>query len=308
MSTTVSVVIPAYNAAAWIAETLDSVLAQQCADLEVIVVDDGSTDETAAVVACYPQVRYLCKPNGGQASARNAGIRAACGEYIAFVDADDLWLPEKLRLQLALLRQSGRHWVYCDGYGFDDRTGRVRFRFDKRSRLYEGDVLERIFVSNFIESPTPVVRRTVFDEVGYFDESALLRKREDWDMWIRIAARYPVALVRLPLVRYRVHTTSGTGGEDQAFTFASQLAVIDRAAARDPQRLAHLRHQSIKELCYRVGRRLTAQGELATARKLFVLAARLVPGDARSYLYWLGCLAGGPALRTAIQVRRWLQQ
>src|SRR5919201_1733113 len=101
---TVSVVIAVYNGARWIAETLDSVLAQSFPRFEVIVVDDGSTDATPAVAASYgDRVRYLRQDNGGQPSARNAGIRAARGSYIAFVDADDLWVPTKLQMQVDFL-------------------------------------------------------------------------------------------------------------------------------------------------------------------------------------------------------------
>jgi len=305
--TTVSVVIPAYNAQAWISETLESVLTQDFDDFEVIVVDDGSTDDTAAVVANFGRVQYIHKPNGGAASARNVGIRAARGEYVAFVDADDLWLPDKLRLQVDLLKRTGLMWVYSDAYAFDGRTGRTLYTFSKLSRLYTDDVLRPLFLNDFIPSPTPVVGRSVFEQVGYFDESEILRKREDWDMWLRIAARYPVGLVNRPLARYQVHSASSTGGEHPLVALESQLAVIERAVAREPERLAHLKNQAIAQVCIGTGRTLARDGNLAEARMLFARAIRLVPGAAEAYLYWLSCLTGKPLLNVAIRLRHWLR-
>ncbi len=303
----VSVVIPAYNAARWISETLDSVLAQDYPDSEVIVVDDGSTDGTSAVVAGYPSVRCIRKPNGGQASARNVGIRNASGQYVAFVDADDLWLPAKLRLQMALLDRTGLAWAYSDAFSLDDATGRVLYTFGNLRRMYGGDVLKPLLFGDFIPSPTPVIRRSVFEAAGFFDESEIMRNREDWEMWLRIAARYPVGLVDQPLAYYRSHPTSSTTLEPSAIAFKSQCDVIDRAVAREPERLGPLRNQAIANVNIRIGCTLARNGDLAMARNLFERAIRLAPGTPKAYAYWLGCLIGGGPLRLAMRVRRQLQ-
>lgn len=293
MPPTVSVVIPAYNAARWIEETLQSVFAQDYPDYEVIVVDDGSTDNTAEVVARFPQVRCIRKPNGGQASARNVGIRAAQGHYIAFLDADDIWLPDKLRVQMERLQKTGLAWVYSDVFAFDGQTGKPLFASSKWYRLYEGDIAAHLLLLCFISSPL-IVERSVFDEVGFFNESRLLRNREDWEMWLRIAARYPVGLIRRPLAGYRVHPTSSTGSEDLGRIFASELAVIEMTCAREPH-LAPLRPQALANRCISLANRLVGLGRISTACSFYRRALRLWPHPRPAFL-WLACVVGRPLL------------
>jgi|SRR5579859_5860201 len=303
--TTVSVVIPAYNAAKWIASTLDSVLAQDFQDFEVIVVNDGSTDLTASILANYTRINCLHKTNGGLGSARNAGIRAAQGEYIAFVDADDLWLPSKLTLQVQLLEQTQLAWAYCDGYIFDSDTGTVSSVFGRTRRFHSGDILCQLFIENFIPSPTPLIRRNVFDEVGLFDQTEVVHMREDWDLWLRIAARYPVALVNRPLVCYRRHAGSNTAREHPLAVLRSQVAVIENAAAREPRRLGPLKDRALARHYFDTARTLASQGNWATARGMFAQAIRLQPLQVAPYVYALGYRIGGQPLRLAARLRRW---
>lgn len=304
----VSVVIPAYNAAPWIAETLQSVLAQTLHDFEIIVVDDGSTDETAAVVAKFERVRYLHKPNRGQASARNMGVHAALGEYIAFVDSDDLWSPEKLRLQMDLLRQTGLAWIYCDACAIDDVTRGVLFTFSKVRHQFDGDVLEELFLEDFIPMPTPIVKRQVFEQIGYFDESEALRYVEDWDMWLRISARFPIGLVRRPLAQYRVHAASGIQSIQPQTLYKAHMQVIELAASRDPARLAPLKNRAIVMMSIRIGQMLVRRNDLTRARELFAQAIRLAPGKIDAYAYWLGTIAGRRVTNSYIQMLHWLRR
>jgi glycosyltransferase involved in cell wall biosynthesis len=297
----VSVVIPAYNAAAYLGETLRSVQAQTYRNIEILVVDDGSTDDTAAIAARFG-VRCLTQPNQGQAAARNAGIRAANGRYIALLDADDLWEPEKLQLQVALLEQTGLAWAYCDGYDFDSDTGQTSYQFSQVYTLHTGHILRPLLLIDFIVAATPLIRRDVFDAVGGFDESPLLRRREDWDMWLRIAAHYPIGLVARPLVRYRVRAQGNEAQRPRSRYFVSNLTVIERAVARNPERLADLRNQAIAMLCIRTGNSLVTQGSLRAARALYRQALRLEPRAWKAYVYWMLCLTGNPTLRRI----RWL--
>lgn len=196
---TVSVVIPAYNAAWCVAKAIDSVLAQDYCDFELIVVDDGSTDDTAAVLAAYGDaIRVIRKPNGGLSSARNAGIAAARGEFIAFLDADDWWLPGKLRLQMSSMRQNAN-------IGFSSTTARV---VDPDGNLvniwacahWDGPFLTHLFGSNADvagSGSAVIARRSLFDQVGGFDET--LRSLEDIDMWMRLAAVSEYACMEEPL-------------------------------------------------------------------------------------------------------------
>ncbi|MGQ9861548.1 MAG: glycosyltransferase family 2 protein [Thiobacillaceae bacterium] len=195
----VSVVIPAYNAAWCVGRAIDSVLAQDYRDFELIVVDDGSTDDTAKVLAAYGDaIHVIGKPNGGLSSARNAGIAAARGEFIAFLDADDWWLPGKLRLQISSMRQNAN-------IGFSSTTARV---VDPDGNLvniwacahWDGSFLAHLFGSNADvagSGSAVIVRRSLFDQVGGFDET--LKSLEDIDMWMRLAAVSEYACLEEPL-------------------------------------------------------------------------------------------------------------
>jgi glycosyltransferase involved in cell wall biosynthesis len=301
----VSVVIPAYNASKWIAETLESVLRQDFRDFEVIVVDDGSTDDTARVVTGFGErVCFIRKNNGGTGSARNVGIRAARGEYIAFVDADDLWTKEKLRLQVDLLKRMGLAWVYCDAFVFDDASGERMYRFRNLARQYDGDILERLFLGNFIPSPTVVIRKSVFENVGFFSQIHISPTAEDWSMWLHIAAHYPVGLVSVPLADYRVHPASKTTSHNPGSLLKAQLRAINEGTKWEPKRLGPLKNRAMANCYLGAGRSWASMGRLRIARNMFRIAIRLSPRLAEGYISWVGCLIGGWPLRLAVRMRR----
>ncbi len=189
-----SVIIPAFNAAATLEASIRSALHQTRADLEVIVIDDGSTDATAETAKQIddPRVRVLSQPNLGPAAGRNAGVRAARGEYVAFLDSDDLWLPRYLELVTRALEASGdAAFAYTDAYAFDPVSGRVRRRTAmQRMRPpvpppadAAGFLLE-LLRRNFVYV-SATVRRAVLDEVGGFDEGS---GAEDYGLWLKIVA------------------------------------------------------------------------------------------------------------------------
>ncbi|HEV8435798.1 MAG TPA: glycosyltransferase [Thermoanaerobaculia bacterium] len=199
----VSVIIPSYNYARYLGEAIDSALGQTLPPLEVIVVDDGSTDDTPHVLATYgDRIHVLRQKNAGVAVARNSGIAAARGEYIAFLDADDVWLPRKLELQMPLFTDSVG-LVHC---GLEFGTAIQLPRID-------GDVANALLLlePDVIHGPgsTVVVPKRVAEEAGGFDAS--LPASEDWDFIYRVATRHRVAHVPEPLVRYRKH---GSGRHD----------------------------------------------------------------------------------------------
>jgi len=199
-----SVVIPAFNAARFIRRTIDSVLAQRYCDYEIIVVDDGSTDDSAEVVKSYgPKVRYIYQENAGGASAWNTAIAAAKSDWIAFLDHDDEWLPEKLELQMALLdRNPTLRWCGANYYkAYFDRqaiVGNVEaLREELGSRGYFTNFITTVREKGYCFSPsTMVVHREIFEKIGRF--SALYCA--DIDMWLRIAYRFPqIGYVLQPL-------------------------------------------------------------------------------------------------------------
>jgi GT2 family glycosyltransferase len=202
----VSVIVPAYNASQTIRETIDSILAQTLTDFELIIVDDGSTDDTAFIISGFTdeRIQYFYQPNNERSAARNQGITLAKASYIAFIDADDLWLPGKLERQVALLKKKPElGLVYCDVFHFDGHTGENIFRYSQEAKLHHGRVAWQFLLNeNFIQSPTPIVRKEVLQDVGLFDPDLI--PVEDWDMWFRIARKYPINFVNQPLARYRV--------------------------------------------------------------------------------------------------------
>jgi glycosyltransferase involved in cell wall biosynthesis len=196
----VSVIIPAYNHGRYIAATLDSVLAQSFADWEAVVVDDGSTDDTAAVVQRYaPRIRYVSQPNAGVAAARNHGLRVTTAPYVVFQDADDLWPTRKLELQTRVLDQDpDLGMVYGAVCRFHDGT------MDGCSRpRHRGLILEPILRRAVqLGTGAVLIRRAVLERVGPFDTS--FSTSADYDLWLRIAAVYRVDFVDEPVLHYRI--------------------------------------------------------------------------------------------------------
>jgi glycosyltransferase involved in cell wall biosynthesis len=200
----VSVVIPAYNAERTIRATLTSVLDQTMADLEVIVVDDGSTDSTPETAASLrdPRVRVLRQPNAGHASARNTGIAEAAGTYIAAVDADDIWLPTKLDTQLAVFREHP-HVTALHGAAVhvDDSLRPIFIGRCPNGKNKLLDILCFRGLPGFM--CTLMIERSVMEEIGGFDSSLIIL--QDWELAIRLARRGQLYSTPEPLVLYRVH-------------------------------------------------------------------------------------------------------
>lgn len=237
----ISVVIAAYNAEKYLAETLASVRAQTFPDYEIVLVDDGSTDGTAALAALHEDVVIVRQSNRGEAAARNTGIRAARGEFVAFLDADDIWLPWKLEKQVdELMRSPQTGWVYSDALVFDSETRRTLCRIGERLHLYEGYILRQLLLQPFIPSATPVVRRSVLAETGWFNEARERRIGEDWGMWLRIAERHEVALIDEPLAMIRLHGGNMSRMADPWEGYRSKRAVLTDAMARNPEASAGL--------------------------------------------------------------------
>jgi glycosyltransferase involved in cell wall biosynthesis len=193
----VSVIIPTYNRGWILKEAIDSVLAQDFRDFELIVVDDGSTDDTLRLLDSYDQdLMVIRQPNRGVSAARNRGIAAAGGELIAFLDSDDLWLPRKLSTQLdffdsnpgAVINQTEEIWI---------RNG-VRVNPKTRHHKPSGMIFEPSLALCLVSPSAVMIKRSLFDAVGLFDED--LPACEDYDMWLRISWRYPVHLIETPLI------------------------------------------------------------------------------------------------------------
>jgi glycosyltransferase involved in cell wall biosynthesis len=241
----ISVIIPVYNAAGTILETLDSVSRQTFPDFEILVIDDGSTDETVSRLGQVHdgRMRLASFPNGGLAEARNRGIREARGEFLSFIDADDLWTPEKLESQLTALRSHPEAGIAYSWTVFIDQQG--RFLFAKEPMFFEGDVSAHLLKSCFIASGSNVlIRRRCVESVGSFDVG--LKAAEDWDYWLRAAERWPFVVVPRYHVFYRLSVYAMSS--DIETIEAASRTVLERALARAPAQAKHLRAECVANL------------------------------------------------------------
>jgi glycosyltransferase involved in cell wall biosynthesis len=205
MTPLVSIIIPSYNSANYLAAAIDSVLAQTVTNLEVLVIDDGSTDGTEAVVRNYPApVRYIRQENSGVSAARNRGMDESQGRYVAFLDADDTWLPHKLERQLAALAASHRHKVCYSAFTVVDSS--LTPIFVNRSKRQASALEDLLFRGNVVGSICTVLCERSLLEALRFDPS--LSQCADWDMWVRLAAQTDFLYVDEPLVTYRQHSSN----------------------------------------------------------------------------------------------------
>lgn len=339
-ATTVSVIVPTYNRSAWIGATLRTVLAQTHRPHEIIVVDDGSADDTASVVAGFgSEVRYVRQDNAGVSAARNHGARIATGEFLAFVDSDDLWHPRKVEIQLLALRQTGAHWSItgCDVIGLDDNViaGREGFpavfplfhdegtsptdfftQYFRRDaveaggalfEVFAGDAYEPLFLGNFGLPSSSMVARGLFEQVGGFNPA--FRIAEETEFFHRIAAAAEVAIVTASLVGYR---TSQSGSlvspANAARLIENALASLTAAAALRSVRTARGTanwHRGRRKLMHRLAytrlSNLDGAGARAALRDAWAAGA---PRDAWS-LSMLGVsLLPAPVLRMLHSAKR----
>jgi len=242
---TISVIIPVFNGEITIKETIKSVLNQTFQNFEIIVINDGSQDKTLDIIESfnYPTIKVFSYTNRGPAVSRNRGLDHASGEFITFLDADDLWTPDKLEAQLNALHANPQAAVAYSWTDYINKFG--QFLYPDERIAETGDVYAKLLVNNFLHNGSnPLIRRQALQEIGYFDES--LWGSEDWDMWLRLAARYPFTVVPYPHNLYRISEYSVSSNiETQA---KECLKVIEKAFAQAPDSLQHLKKQSIAKL------------------------------------------------------------
>lgn len=268
----VSVVIPTYNQAGYLREAIDSVLAQTYSQVELIVVDDGSTDETPAIIASYEhRLVGLGQPNSGAANALNAGIRAARGELICWLSSDDAYLPPKLERQVAAFAADPGAGMCCTGWTTIDATGAV-LRSTAESTWIHPDPVVSIFWRNPINGTTVMIPRRVFDEVGPFNEE--LVADVDGEMWLRIAARHRIVTIPEILARYRVHAAAMS--RNTALMIGSKTRVR-LPVVRDGTLATRIRAQDGREtpaVLARIGQEMVRQGLPELGRALLGTSLR----------------------------------
>jgi glycosyltransferase involved in cell wall biosynthesis len=241
---TISVVIPTYNAESTILETISSVQEQTFLDFELIVIDDGSTDRTLELLHSIGdnRLRIFSYENGGVAVARNRGISHATGEFIAFLDQDDLWTPDKLELQLAALQRHPEAGVaYSWTYFMDEKEGSRSFH-PGEPVFFEGNVYADLLVKNFIASGSNVlIRRQAIESVGEFDPKCA--GADEWDYCLRLAINWSFVVVPRLQIFYRRHSNATSSKMEKMKKVC--LVVLEKAYQVAPQSLQHLKKKSL---------------------------------------------------------------
>ncbi|HET9299471.1 MAG TPA: glycosyltransferase family A protein [Candidatus Polarisedimenticolaceae bacterium] len=294
----VSVVIPAYNAAAFLGKTLRSVLEQSYADREVVVVDDGSSDGTAEVAASFPGVRVHAGPRRGVCAARNLGVQLANGAYVAFMDHDDLWEKDKLAQQVACLDAEPRAaFVFTQARVEREGTLIEIFPQIPDPARFLADAYENLVHWNYVPMSSVMARRDrllALSPEGPFDPR--FRLSEDWDLWLRLArAAGPggVAFLPEPLTRYiilpgRATERMGDLRLEDLVIFEEQLRASPDLAARDPRRCRATRHR----LALEAGYFLLKERRSVEARRCLATAWRARPFSLKPFSYWMASHLG----------------
>ena len=264
----VSVIIPTFNRAGLVSGAIKSVQSQSLPPDEIIVIDDGSTDETSAIIGQdFPTVKYFRRRNKGISSARNAGIRMAKGDWIAFLDSDDEWLPKKLAQQMnALSENPGMKISYTNEIWV--RHGR-RVNQKKRHTKFGGHIYQRCLPLCIISPSSVVIHKSIFDEVGLFDES--LPVCEDYDLWLRICSKFPVLyLQEYLIVKYGGHEDQLSRkywGMDR-FRIRSLEKILSASHLSDSDRFATIKTLTTKARILRQGAQKRERVEIISEMNL----------------------------------------
>jgi glycosyltransferase involved in cell wall biosynthesis len=238
----VSIIIPAYNAMKYLPETLESVFTQTFEDYEVIIINDGSTDHIESWIAQlnHPKLKLITQENQGLSGARNTGILSAQGEYVALLDADDLWRPTKLEKQVKLLDEFPDAGLAYTWMALIDEKGKLTGRIFNAED--EGKIWEKLIESNVVGcGSVPLIRRSCFDKVGFFDRN-LRSFVEDWDLWLRMAPYFDFKVVKEPLVYYR-QLPSSASRNWEAMAISYQI-VLDKNFKDIPKEKQYLKNKS----------------------------------------------------------------
>ncbi|MGB3239301.1 MAG: glycosyltransferase [Geitlerinemataceae cyanobacterium] len=241
----ISIIIPVYNGEKTIEETVRSVLNQRFQDFEIIIINDGSKDKTLEAInqIADSRIQVYSYSNSGQGASRNRGLVQANGQYVAFLDADDLWTPDKLEAQLDALQANPAAAV---AYSWTDVIDEFGNFLRPGSHLnISGDVYPHLLLTNILENGSnPLIRREAIDRVGGFDES--LPPAEDWDLYLRLAAIYPFIVVPRPQILYRVYANSAS--TNVFHLEAVSVKVIEQAFNQVPDSLRYLKSHSLANL------------------------------------------------------------
>jgi len=284
----ISVIIATYNRAQYLPEAIDSVLNQSYQDFELVIVDDGSVDDTKAIVDKYinsntGKIRYFYQENKGPGAARNRGIKEAKGEYVAFLDSDDIWLPEKLEKQSRYLEENpGYAMVYTDAYEFNRKVVTKKSKLATNDRgTMSGEILEHLGMGCFIFLSTVMVRKHVLEQIGSFNPNITIG--EDWELWLKIAGKHKIGFIDEILVGYRKHAENIINNLE--LELQCRHRVINNIFNQDirEERLFNKRKSFHSKICFQGGYHYLVKGKHARARKELIQSICYNPLNLRSY-------------------------
>lgn len=242
MTGLITIIIPSYNRADYIAETIESVLAQTYRNIEVIIIDDGSTDNTREIVERYvPQVQYVYQQNSERGASRNHGLRLAKGEYISFLDSDDLWMPEKLAADVEFIEaRPNVGVVYTDALQIDSNG---KYLKKLKAGRHSGIVTKHILRENFIRIGAHLILTDKARETGGFNEDRELSGSEDWEFWVRLSTMTEFAYNPVAFVKIRTHeanTMSNPAGMERSMKCA--VEILETSETLSPKQRSLLRY------------------------------------------------------------------
>ncbi len=290
--TKVSVIIPTHNRKGLLRETINSVLKQTFKEFEIIVIDDGSTDGTSEMLRTVygDAVRCVVIAHSGlPAVARNAGIQAAEAPYLAFLDSDDLWVPDKLERQLKALEENPKYgWSYGNVACFGPSHSNQELLYGNW-RIRSGNIFQKLFTGNFVPTSTVVVRASSLRKAGIFDISPGLRAAEDYELWLRLAWYFPAYAIPTSLALYRM----SRGGISHGGTFNAEpgFNAVEMACRKlnPPARLQRKAKAALRLASFREAARNNPEAALQWLHD----SCRLDPGNLRAWWYRLLLALGG---------------
>ena len=285
----VSVILPCYNGARWISQAIESVLAQTYKDFELLVIDDGSTDNSREIVSSYlhdRRVRYIYQENRGFSGAINRGIKESKGDFIGFIGQDDLWLPHKLELQTKYLSKHRDVDLVHSSYFAIDSEGRVIGirNVEIPNVSSKRGLIEELFLRNFIGFETVLVKKRCLDEAGLFDERMV--GFSDHDMWLRIAGKFNIqGYIGKPLVKKRIHELQLTKVRIED-NLKDEFLLVKKAVDQYPF-LKRIEHKKLASLYYAWGIALLQKGNREDAKRKFLKSIRCQPWKVKSIIAYM---------------------
>jgi glycosyltransferase involved in cell wall biosynthesis len=289
----VSVVIPCFNSSQYVVAAVESVLVQTYRDIEIIVVDDGSTDDSGMRLKQFGnKIRYLYQSNRGVAAARNLGISEANGETIAFLDADDLWLPGKIESQMRLLRSNEQvGLVHCDFYFQDGKTGHRTQRASGWGTDFTGKCFDRLFRGNQVCVSSVMVRTSCLPRFPAFDEQITRPTAEDYDLWLNLARSTAFGFIDTPLVAYRKH--EGNASKNLRAMLEAELYVVSKHTQQIPLPSLEIDQRMLRDRFFGMylglGYLEWQEGHFANAKSRFKKALIYRPFDLYVWLLRFAC-------------------